>query len=106
MLAIDFAATARSTEDGNYSDTNDKSRGRQHLTWQGKPASHVLRGTCTVGHKWLLRTRCRGEVRRRHGMRVRIGRGNSGRQEVSVLRLVRFFQIVRHLFRNWLVAEA
>ena len=41
-------------------------------------SAHLLRGTRTVGHKCLLRTRCRGEVRRRHGMRMRVGRGNTG----------------------------
>ena len=47
----------------------------------------MLRGIRAVGHKCVLRTRCRSEVWRRHGMRLRGGRGDSGGKEVDVLRM-------------------
>jgi hypothetical protein len=37
-----------------------------------------LWGTRPVRHERLLRTRCRDEVRKRHGLRLWVGRGNTG----------------------------
>ena len=73
---------------------DDESRGGRHVTRTRRRSAYLLRGTRTVGHKCLLRTRCRGEVHGRHGMRVRIGRGNTGAQEVGVLRVTPFVVIV------------
>ena len=47
----------------------------------------MLWGTRTGGYERLLRARCRGEVRGRHGMRLWVGHANAGGQEVDVLRV-------------------
>jgi hypothetical protein len=49
-------------------------------------AAHLLWGTSTAKDERLLRARCRGEVRRRHGMRLWVGDGHAG-EEVYVLRV-------------------
>jgi hypothetical protein len=82
------------SHDGHHSVTDAESRGGRHVTCTRRRSAHLLRGPRTVGHKCLLRTRCRGEVRRGHGMRVWVGRGDTGGQEVSVLRVTPCLVIV------------
>ena len=74
--------------------SHDETRGGRHDTYRRRRSALLLRRIRTVGHQRLLCTRCRGEVCRRHGMRVRVGRGNTDEQEVGVLRVTPFLAIV------------
>ena len=54
---------------GHHSVTDDESRGGRHSHCTRRRSTRLLWRTRTGRYERLLRTRCRGEVRRRHGMR-------------------------------------
>lgn len=72
---------------GQHSVTDDEPRLSDRVNSAVRGSTRLLWGTRTVGHKRLLRTRCRGEVRWRRGMRMRVGHSIAGGQEVDVLRV-------------------